>query len=119
MDQVIAQIVRICHLLKIRRQQLFFRITKDLTERSIYPAPLPVRRDKRHSGRMIEGITEMLLALLQRLADARLLIRVLLSIFDVPAISAIGGVNDSDNRKGDKKRIQTESGDEACDHAGG
>src|SRR6266566_1778382 len=117
-DQVVAQIVRIGHLLKVRRQQLLFVVTKDLAERSIHPAPLSLRRDKGHARRIIEGVTEMFLALLQRLADTRLFVSVVLCVLYIPTIGAIGSINYSDDRQRDKKSIKTEACDESRDHTG-
>ena len=44
--------------------QLAFGVTEDLTQRSIDPAPLTIWRNKRHAGRVIESVAEMLLAFL-------------------------------------------------------
>src|SRR3984893_18914853 len=64
---------------------------------------------------MIERIAEMFFTLLQRLTDTPLLSRVFLCVYDVPAVGAIGGVDNANDRQGDNESIEADARDEHRD----
>src|SRR5882672_10845810 len=66
---------------------------------------------------MVKSIPKMFFALLQRLTYAALLISVLLRVFEMPAVRAVGGVENANQRQGDCESVETDAGDQQRNQA--